>query len=139
MRVDIRISNPRKSGSERINVLLIVLLLICEAVSLFVFFAFSKLLGSISLIMILVLFFILIGFLNKFFYIDILRLEIIDSKLFVTLNNGTNEFDLKFCKLAYHLDKDEWISLDYKDRVYSWTLVKPVTKETISFIHGLNK
>ena len=136
MKIDIKISNPNNPGPEKINVFLIILLIVFEMIALFIFFTSSKLFGSISFILVLILFFILISFLNKLFYLDTLKLEIKNSKLFVTLKNVTNEFDLKSCNLEYHSDKDEWISLKCNNgQSYDWTLVRPVSKEVVKFVN----
>lgn len=139
MNINLKIVNPEKLGNKKLSISLIALLIISEILFLYIFFSFSKSLGLILIFVSVIVFYFLLEFFNKILSSEDLFLEAQGSKLIVRGEKGTREFDLKICKLEYHSDKDEWLSLRCSNgQSHDWVLVRPVSKEAFEFVNQVN-
>ncbi len=131
-----KVYNPDRPGINLANVILLVLLLLAEITIIF-YFLRSYNSPAKSFLITFLMYLILLDFFNRLFSIEYLYFDVKDAKLIIRQNKIIQEFNLKDCDIQYHSDKDVRVSLNHKGKVYSWTLVKPVTKNIINYLNKL--
>lgn len=121
-----------------INVSLILTLCISAVVCVYLFIINPSLKTILYFILLFFSFVFLLETANEYLNTEIIKFEIFENNFIIIRGRTVNKFDIKECKVEYHVDKTDWLSLDCKGQSFTFNLVRYSKKDLFDFIKYLN-